>query len=103
MIKTIFRTFLLGLSVGLLVAPRPGSETRQMLTERFNRLFGSQNGESTVSEWDRPLSDANTSVTPSQHYVAPSVSSPATTYGATTAGTTDTTLADTDIGGAANI
>jgi len=101
MIKTIFRTFLIGLGVGVLVAPRPGTETRQMLTERFNRLFGSQDGGSSVNEWDRPLGDA-ASMTPSQHYVAPSISSPTTsqTFGTTTTGTT---LADTDIGGAANV
>ncbi len=106
MIKTIFRTFLLGLGVGVLVAPRPGSETRQMLSERFNRLFGSQDGASSVNEWERPLSDAaSTSVTPGQHYVEPSISSSTTspTFGTTTTGSGGTTLADTDIGGTANI
>ena len=106
MIKTIFRTFLLGLGIGVLVAPRPGSETRQMLSERFNRLFGSQDGTSSVNEWERPLGNtAGSSVTPSQHYVEPAISSSTTspTFGTTTPGTSSTTLADTDIGGATNI
>jgi hypothetical protein len=99
MIKTIFRTFLLGLGVGVLVAPRPGSETRQMLSERFGRLFGGADGDTRATEWDRPLSDSfGVDITPSQHYTPSPVDAPTTssTYGSTTG---STTLADTDIGG----
>jgi hypothetical protein len=97
MIKTIFRTFLLGLGVGVLVAPRPGSETRQMLSERFGRLFGSADGDMSATEWDRPLGDSfGVDITPSQHYTQPSVNAATpSTYGSTGS----TTLADTDIGG----
>lgn len=110
MIKTIFRTFLLGLGIGVLVAPRPGSETRQMLSERFTRLFNTENGASSTSEWDRPLdTSGSTSMTPSQHYVDSAVSSP-TTSGTTSTSTTSATnggvgtrIADSDIAGATEI
>ena len=99
MIKTIFRTFLLGLGIGVLVAPRPGSETRQMLSERFGRLFGSADGDTSATEWDRPMGDSfGVDITPSQHYAPSPVDAPPTsTYGSTGS----TTLADTDIGGSA--
>lgn len=38
-LKTLFRGFLLGMGVGVLVAPRAGEETRRMLSEKFNRLM----------------------------------------------------------------
>lgn len=38
-IRTILRTFVLGAIAGLLIAPRSGSETREMLRERWNALI----------------------------------------------------------------
>jgi hypothetical protein len=102
MLKTIFRTFLLGLGVGVLVAPRPGRETRQMLSERFNRLFGGETNTSAL-EWDRPLSDdVNASVTPSQHYNTAAV--PASAFErATAAGNGDADVTGSDVAGATDI
>jgi hypothetical protein len=91
MLKTIFRTFVLGLGVGVLVAPRPGHETRQLLTEKFNQLFN-QNGNTSASEWDRPVLDtADATVTPSQHYTKPVLDSPSTVFGGVSSRSTGTT------------
>lgn len=38
-LRTILRTFVLGAIAGLLIAPRSGSETREMLCERWNSLI----------------------------------------------------------------
>ena len=38
-LRTILRTFVLGAIAGLLIAPRSGSETREMLRERWNNLI----------------------------------------------------------------
>jgi gas vesicle protein len=38
-VRTILRTFVLGAIAGLLIAPRSGSETREMLRERWNNLI----------------------------------------------------------------
>ncbi len=99
MLKTIFRTFLLGLGVGVLVAPRPGHETRQLLSEKFNQLFNTSDANTSAQEWERPLSDnVDTAVTPSHHYTDTSIGSSSVAIGDTsgtvasggsTAGATD--------------
>jgi gas vesicle protein len=38
-LRTIFRAFLVGVGVGVLLAPRAGSETRRMLSEKLNNLM----------------------------------------------------------------
>lgn len=38
-LKTILRAFILGIGVGVLVAPRAGAETRRMLSEKLNGLL----------------------------------------------------------------
>lgn len=38
------RTVLIGVGIGLLIAPRRGEETRQALTDRFQRLLASLSG-----------------------------------------------------------
>ena len=43
-LRTILRTFVLGAIAGLLVAPRSGRETREMLRDRFNSLIDSAPG-----------------------------------------------------------
>lgn len=39
MLRTIFRSFALGAIAGLLIAPRAGRDTRQMLSDRWNALL----------------------------------------------------------------
>ncbi len=43
-LRTILRTFVLGAIAGLLIAPRSGRETREMLRDRFNSLIDSAPG-----------------------------------------------------------
>ena len=43
-IRTMLRAFVLGAIAGLLIAPRPGRETREMLSERWNSLLDSAQG-----------------------------------------------------------
>ena len=38
------RTVLIGVGIGLLIAPKRGEETRQVLTDRFQRLLASFSG-----------------------------------------------------------
>ena len=38
------RTVLIGVGIGLLIAPKRGEETRQALTDRFQRLLASLSG-----------------------------------------------------------
>lgn len=38
------RTLLLGIGIGLLIAPKRGEETRQLLTQRFQQLSNSLQG-----------------------------------------------------------
>ena len=38
------RTLLLGIGIGLLIAPKRGEETRQLLTQRFQQLGSSLQG-----------------------------------------------------------
>ena len=39
LINATLRAFVIGVVVGALIAPRPGSETRRMLNERFAALI----------------------------------------------------------------
>lgn len=39
LINATLRAFVVGVVVGALIAPRPGSETRRMLNERFSALI----------------------------------------------------------------
>ncbi|HZB96062.1 MAG TPA: YtxH domain-containing protein [Herpetosiphonaceae bacterium] len=43
-LRTILRAFVLGTIAGLLVAPRAGRETREMIRERWNNLLDSAPG-----------------------------------------------------------
>ena len=43
-IRTVLRAFVLGAIAGLLVAPRAGQETREMLRNRWNNLLDSASG-----------------------------------------------------------
>lgn len=43
-LRTILRAFIVGIGVGILVAPRAGTETRRMLSERLNGVLEGANG-----------------------------------------------------------
>ena len=43
-IRTVLRAFVLGTIAGLLIAPRAGRETREMLRSRWNNLLDSASG-----------------------------------------------------------
>jgi len=40
-VRTTLRAFAVGLALGMLFAPRPGTETRKMLSERFAKVMNS--------------------------------------------------------------
>lgn len=68
MIKTIFRSFIVGIGVGLLLAPRSGSETRRLLSEKLNTVI---DGASELAEkLDYSSAEGGTSAAfvPKQHY-----------------------------------
>jgi len=67
-LKTMFRAFILGIGVGILLAPRPGSETRQLLSDKFNGLLDSAN--ELTDKLDRSSAEGGTSAAfvPKQHY-----------------------------------
>ncbi len=67
-LKTIFRAFLFGVGVGVLLAPRAGSETRRMLSEKLNNLM---DGASSITDkLDRSSAEGGTSAAsvPKQDY-----------------------------------
>jgi gas vesicle protein len=43
-LRTIFRAFVFGALAGLLIAPRSGRETRDMLVERWNSFLDGTSG-----------------------------------------------------------
>lgn len=74
MIKTIFRSFIVGIGVGLLLAPRSGSETRRLLSEKLNTVI---DGASELAEkLDYSSAEGGTSAAfvPKQHYAESSAS-----------------------------
>ena len=65
MIKAIFRSFILGLGVGLLLAPRSGSETRRLLSDKLNSVIDGAN--ELGSKLDGSDS-SDAAYVPQQHY-----------------------------------
>lgn len=63
MFKTIFRSLLLGIGIGVLLAPRAGSETRRLLSEKFSGVLEG------VDELTTKLDRSSDSYEPKQHYV----------------------------------
>ena len=45
-----FRTLLIGIGIGLLIAPKRGEETRQLLKDRFQQLGNSLQGNSSQGQ-----------------------------------------------------
>ncbi|WP_026369416.1 hypothetical protein [Kallotenue papyrolyticum] len=66
-LKTMFRSFLLGLGVGLLVAPRAGAETRRLLSEKLNRLVEGATPRSSL-DYSAAEGGASAAVVPKQAY-----------------------------------
>lgn len=68
MIKTIFRSFVLGLGVGILLAPRAGSETRRLLSEKLNNVI--EGASELADKLDYSSAEGGTSAAfvPKQHY-----------------------------------
>ena len=67
-LKTIFRAFLFGFGAGVLLAPRSGTETRRMLSERLNNLL---DGASNIADkLDHSSAEGGTSAAsvPKQEY-----------------------------------
>ncbi len=54
------RTLLLGIGIGLLIAPKRGEETRQLLTQRFQQLSNSLQGGASQSGITRGKSTSST-------------------------------------------
>lgn len=38
-LRAVIRSFAFGLAIGVLIAPRPGAETRRMLSERLSKFL----------------------------------------------------------------
>lgn len=68
-IKTILRAFVLGIGVGVLLAPRAGSETRRLLSEKFNSALDSASNFTDQFSQSSTSDSTSDSVVPSQHYV----------------------------------
>lgn len=74
MIKTLLRAFVLGIGVGVLLAPRAGSETRRLLSEKLNNVLEGVND--LTEKLDRSSAEGGTSAAyvPKQHYAESSAS-----------------------------
>lgn len=66
-VKTMLRAFLFGIGVGILLAPRAGSETRRLLSEKVNQLIDSASS-LTGSSASGPTDATTTAYVPPQHY-----------------------------------
>jgi gas vesicle protein len=78
----LLRTILIGVGIGLLIAPKRGEETRQILTDRFQRLLASFSGNTqspaseSASETVRGLRDLAEKAEKHSHtYTPPSTTS----------------------------
>jgi len=47
------RTILIGVGLGLLIAPMPGKELRRILSERFQRMQGSSSGNEPADRYQQ--------------------------------------------------
>ncbi len=65
MFKTIFRSLIVGIGVGVLLAPRSGSETRRLLSDKLNRLIDTTGD--TVDNLSQQASQAVDDIEPKQH------------------------------------
>lgn len=68
MIKTIFRSFVVGIGVGLLLAPRAGSETRRLLSEKLNSVIDGASGLADKLDYSSTESGTSQAFVPAQHY-----------------------------------
>ncbi len=55
------RTLLLGVGIGLLVAPKRGEETRQLLMDRFQQIGGSLTGNTQQGQSSSQTASSNIS------------------------------------------
>jgi gas vesicle protein len=67
-LKTIFRTFLFGFVAGVLLAPRSGTETRRMLSERFNSLLEGANSLADKLDYSSAEGGTSAASVPKQEY-----------------------------------
>ncbi len=75
LIKTVLRAFILGVGVGILIAPRSGQETRQMLTEKFDNLMDNIGGGEAGGQRIPSSEGASSAVVPNQDYAGETTSS----------------------------
>lgn len=68
MIKTIFRSFVLGIGIGLLLAPRAGSETRRLLSEKLNSVIDGASELADKLDYSSAPSNDSSAYVPNQHY-----------------------------------
>jgi len=67
MFKTIVRALIVGIGVGVLLAPRAGSETRRLLSEKLNRFIDTTGN--MGDDLSPSASEAGDNVVPKQHSV----------------------------------
>jgi gas vesicle protein len=67
-LKTLFRGFLLGVGVGVLVAPRAGEETRRLLSEKFNTLMDGASDVANKLDYSSAEGGTSAAVVPKQDY-----------------------------------
>lgn len=68
MLKTMFRSLLIGVGVGILLAPRAGSETRRMLSEKFNSALDTASGAAEKLNHSSAEGGTSAAFVPKQHY-----------------------------------
>lgn len=66
-LKTIFRSFMFGVGVGVLLAPRAGSETRRMLSEKFTNAIDSASSLTEKLDYSSAQGSTSAGFVPNQH------------------------------------
>jgi len=93
------RTLLIGVGIGLLIAPKRGEEMRQLLMERFQQLTGSStgntsSGQSSSSSSRQPTSGNQTAESRQLKHLAESAEDHSMMYTPPTSGTYEPAFPD---------
>ena len=67
-LKTMLRAFIFGIGIGVLVAPRAGSETRKLLSEKLSGVMDGASDLAAKLESSTAKDDSSAAFVPQQHY-----------------------------------